>query len=217
MFRKKWKSFVIIAMLIAIIIAMSVLGMFFLNKYRQMNSINLLDEKNNVQMQEELFKDDVSYDDFITSIQKDVKIVLITVNGKYRLSHNKTKKSNEIFEWFSTSKIELDCDYSACFVIDTSKLEFLQTESGLEVYYSVDDIYINSLTITNSVASEIKAIFGKGYSSNDVLALQNIIKEQIMEQCSEDSINVNNASTNLKLYLYELANSFNVEIRVCER
>lgn len=217
MFRKKWKSVILIVVLIAIIIAISVMGIYFLNKYRQMNSINLLNEENNIQIQKELLEEDVSYENFITSIQKDVKIVLITVNGNYRLAHDKTKKTNEIFEWFSKSKIELDCDYSACFVIDTSKLEFLQTKSGLEIYYSVDDIYINSLTITNSASSEIKAIFGKGYSTNEVLALQDIIKEQILKQCSEDSSNTEEASVNLKLYLYELANLFGVEIRVCER
>ena len=77
-------------------------------------------------------------DNLISSIKSDTKIVLCTVDGKYYLSHDKTKKSNAIFEWFMTSRIDLVCDYSICFAIDTSSLNFSVQDGTVWVYFSED-------------------------------------------------------------------------------
>lgn len=215
MFKKKWKS-VFIVILVIVIAFISVFCVFLVNRYKQYNSINLLDKQNDVKIQKEILFPDVDYENFIQSVQNDIKIVLVTVNGKYYLAHDKTKQSNRIFEWFSISKIELNCDYSVCFVIDTNNLEFSQEEDGLKVYYSGDDIYINSLTITNSIASEIKALFGRSYSTDEIFALQDILKEQIIEE-SKNEKNIQKAKMNLNLYLYEVAKTCNVEIKVCDK
>ena len=165
----------------------------------------------------DLKKDIVNANNVISSIKTETKIVLCTVDGKYYLSHDKTKKSNAILEWFMTSKISLVCDYSVCFAIDTSSLDFSIQDGTVWVYFSEDDIYINSLTVHNSVADEITALFGSKYSSSEVLALEQIIKENIQSESMEKRENIILAKANLIVYLSDLAESFGSEIVICEQ
>lgn len=212
MFTKRLKSFAI--KMVMVIAFFSVFYIFFIDRDKEDNS--LLNNQNNVKIQEETLKPDVNYENFITSVQNDTKIVLLTVNGRYLLTHDKTKQSNAILEWFSISKIELNCDYSVCFVIQTNGLQFSKESNGLKVSFSEEDIYINSLTITNPSASEVRALFGKRYGTSELLALENILKEQILEESYKAS-NLQQAKVNLEAYLYDIANSFGVSIEVCEK
>ena len=216
MLGKNFKS----AFLLTFAVLVILVSFVFYTNYKKdlQNNSNFENAKIEQQKQENSLKENiVNANNVISSIKSETKIVLCTVDGKYYLSHDKTKKSNAIFEWFMTSKIDLVCDYSICFVVNTDDLEFSVRDWKVWVYYSEDDIYINSLTVHNSVADEITALFGSKYSSYEILALESIIKENIQSSAIKDRGNLNLAEANLVLYLNDLADSFGAKIIICEQ
>ena len=216
MLDKNFKS----AFLLTFAVLVILVSFVFYTNYKKdlQNNSNFENAKIEQQKQENSLKENiVNANNVISSIKSETKIVLCTVDGKYYLSHDKTKKSNAIFEWFMTSKIDLVCDYSICFVVNTDDLEFSVRDWKVWVYYSEDDIYINSLTVHNSVADEITALFGSKYSSYEILALESIIKENIQSSAIKDRGNLNLAEANLVLYLNDLADSFGAKIIICEQ
>lgn len=216
MLGKNFKS----AFLLTFAVFVIFVSFVFYTNYKKdlQNNSNFENAKIEQQKQENSLKENiVNANNVISSIKSETKIVLCTVDGKYYLSHDKTKKSNAIFEWFMTSKIDLVCDYSICFVVNTDDLEFSVRDGKVWVYYSEDDIYINSLTVHNSVADEITALFGSKYSSYEILALESIIKENIQSSAIKDRGNLNLAEANLVLYLNDLADSFGAKIIICEQ
>lgn len=216
MLNRNFKPAFVVVFVLLVVLVFFILYNRWKNDLKE--NINFESIKSQQISQEDSLKDNiVNANNVISSIKSDTKIVLCTVDGKYYLSHDKTKKSNAIFEWFMTSRIDLVCDYSICFAIDTSSLNFSVQDGTVWVYFSEDDIYINSLTVHNSVSDEITALFGSKYSSSEVLALEQIIKENIQSDAMMKRENIILAKANLIVYLSNLAESFNAEIVICEQ
>lgn len=172
----------------------------------------MLLEENERRLQEELLKKNLeNATNFVTSISKETKFVLLTLNGKYTLNHDKTPENNKLFEWAINSEIKMNVDYIAAFCIKTDDITIdIDDKGSVNVLFSTKSINLEFIDISNIVILQDKGIFGEDYTASQVLAFENIIKDKIYSDLFI-SKNIDICSQNFIVLIEKLAKSMNVE------
>ena len=168
-------------------------------------------------LQEKLIKEKLNNaQKFVDSVSDKVQIVALTEKGKFTISHDKTPDKNQVLDFFLNSQIEMEMNYEAIFTLDVSKITMGILEDGsILAMYSKSDIYVSAIDLSNIVPIQNKALFGKEYTSTEIVALEEIAKEKILEYVMTAE-NIESFSNNIDEYLNNLAKNFNVENIIIE-
>jgi len=155
---------------------------------------------------------------YISEVNNNTSIVVLRVNGKLTLSHDKTPKNNKWTEWLFNSDITIFADYNTAFTIESKKLESKISDDGksVTISYNPNDIILSYIDITDFTTSENKSIFGSAYNPEQVAALEQISREKIKEEVNTEE-NIGKAQENLENYLKETSQKYNIKINIIKK
>lgn len=170
-----------------------------------------------VELQKELLNNNLkNAQNFVETINNNVALTLLRTNGELTLSHDKTPNNNKFTEWLLNSDILIYAKYNAAFTIETSNINVkIDKNNVVNINYTLKDIELSLIDITDFNTSENKSIFGSSYTPKQIAALEKITRDTIMSETNRYD-NILMAQKNLESYYMSLADNLNVIINIIE-
>jgi|GEM_PF-1540511 len=148
---------------------------------------------------------------FVKSISNEIEIIVLKEDGEHTIKHDRTPQNKWYSEWINNAEITIKLDYRTIFSIKTKDIDFTVTPNGtVIVKYDSSQIVISAIDISNVIPDQTVSAFGSKYKPTEVAALEGIAKEEV-RVLSYNEKNILKASTNLKLYITDMATKFGIE------
>ena len=164
-----------------------------------------------IKLEKELLKQKIiNAQNFVTSTSNDIQIIVLRKYGEYILPHDKTPGNNPWTEWINNSELTIQCEYKLAFSIEVKDIIFKISDSGeISTFYKESDITISYIEVFNILPITKKSIFGKSYKASEIIALQEISKDNIKAIFNTNE-NLITAKSNLEIHIKTLAKSFGI-------
>ncbi len=181
-------------------------------KEQQEKIIRELEIENERKLTEQLLKLKIQQaQNFVKSVNERIDHTLLTETGTNIITDDRTPNNNIYTEWLNNSEITIKLDYKAILSIKAESVNYAITQEGVvNAKYDVANINLLAIDIYNVVPENKYGIFGKAYTPIEVIALQNVSKENIASAFYKN-LNILKASENLKTYLRKTAEKHGID------
>ncbi len=151
---------------------------------------------------------------FVDSINNDIAITLLRLEGHLTLSHDKTPQNNKFTEWLINSDIKVYADFTTAYTIETKLIDLkVGDDAVITISYDTDDIILSLIDVHNYRTSTNKSVFGSAYTPSQVAAFEAIARDKVYESTNNEN-SLKQAQLNLENYFKSLAKSTNVDIKI---
>lgn len=161
----------------------------------------------NSQVQQQILQSQIeNANRVINQVNSLKELTVLQETGTYTINYDKTKNDSNLMKFFANSQITLNLQYSAVLSIPSDKLKFILSSDykNLRLIYNKADIHVLSVEITNFTTQENRAFFGSHYSSDEILSLEQIAKDNIKQQVLSAK-NIDDAEMNLRDTIRDIA------------
>ncbi|MGL5766809.1 MAG: hypothetical protein ACRCX8_14320 [Sarcina sp.] len=147
---------------------------------------------------------------FINSISNKVEIKCLSFNNTYKATFDNVN-ANSLTEVLADNKLHVQLDYHASLDIDTNKIQFdIDTRGNVSVYYSMEDIKCEGISVDKHDFTEQKSWFAKSRSKENLIAIIELSSDRVVEHINQDETLLTEANKALQDYLKDIATSMGV-------
>ena len=151
-------------------------------------------------------------DNFIESMNSNIEITGLTVNGHSSTSIEWNTESWSA--WFTSCEATLTTDYNALLGIDAGDIVYQDTGKGfVNVIINQRDVEILALEQMNETTEYSKQLLSKGFDQAELQGARDFLSTEIREEVLTPE-NIEQALKNLKGHIREQAEAFGIKIRI---
>lgn len=161
----------------------------------------------NQKLQAEIIKQQLEQANLLVKkINDTVQLGLVSYEGKYEITHDRTPDNNPWTEWLLDAKLQMTVEYRLTIAVATNQIKIDVLKTGaVRIQLNEKDFY-PLLEVKKVILDEEGSILGKKYSSEETIALENLAKEGILSHV--DNTKLARATQNLSRYLKQQAVRF---------
>lgn len=153
----------------------------------------------------------VNAERFVTEVNNEIEYITLTETGTKSITNSRTTKDAGWWtKTFKESKVEVNFDYKAIFSISTKDIKISTNNGVVHIDYDPNVIAVKSIEASNLSTDSKKDLFGKKYSNQEVLSIEELAKEDIYKELNKDPELKDKSCKNLNNYFTDLAKKMKV-------
>ena len=146
---------------------------------------------------------------FIEAVNTNTEIIVMQETGNANISYSDYDTNWN--KWLTHSDIKLDLNYLAVVSIPTSSIKLNLVNDVLYASYIPESFNVAALEITDKYIMHDRGVFGRSFTDDEKIAMETRIKDELRKTMLSDEA-ITSYTQSLESYLYELADSFNVDL-----